>query len=703
MWNPGETFSRFRIEECLGRGGCGEVYRAYDPTLDREVALKILVARDDSGAGGSREVVREARAAAKVRHPNVVTVYEIGQSENAVPFIVMELLRGKPLSDYLSSSRVIPMAKRIRWLLEIAGALGAAHARGLVHRDVKPNNVMICEDGSAKVFDFGIAKRTLRDGDAPVSSQTVAGGVVGTPRYMAPEQRRGENLDGRTDQFAWGLVAYELLSGVSAISADAWFAHDGPERPLAEVANGVPPHVVSAVARALCPTRENRFQTMEDLVLALGDSSSERPMPMESTVGEVSVQGSLDPTVRDAHSDRGLDPGTVIAEKYRIDGRLGEGGMGIVLRAHHLLLDQPVALKILRPEIAARPTAVTRFLNEARAALRIQSPHVGRVIDVGSAATGPFIVLELLDGVDLSRLLEGNGPLPVVTAVDYVLQALEAVAEAHALGIVHRDLKPANLFLARRASGGGMIKVLDFGISKLPLLTPSGAAPDVTLSNTILGSPRYMSPEQVLDAKNVDGRADVWAIGIILYELLTGKVPFSGATGRSLLEEVLSAPIPSPSTLRPDLPPGLEEVILRCLERNVEKRFADALAIAHALAPFGQRDSSRLAVDRIAAVMRATTTQSQVAVPLDVAPRAAAARRWPYVAGTGIAIALAALYGVRHTAGSDAESMPVATTIAAQPVPSAADNAVLPYAPKVRHHEKVDAGPAPTRSAPRTP
>src|SRR5262245_15691858 len=234
-------------------------------------------------------------------------------------------------------------------------------------------------------------------------------------------------------------------------------------------------------------------------------------------------------------------PGGILAGKCRIDRVLGQGGMGIVVAAHHLQLDERVAIKFLLPEALANPEAVARFGREARAAVKIKSEHVARVTDVGALPeTGaPYMVMELMRGKDLGAALREQGALPVHLAVEYVLQACEALAEAHAIGIVHRDLKPANLFLTARADGSPCVKVLDFGISKIAAHSGSGSDMGMTRTQSIMGSPLYMSPEQMASARDVDQRSDVWAVGTVLYEIVTGHVPFTGETMPQLCTQIL--------------------------------------------------------------------------------------------------------------------------------------------------------------------
>jgi serine/threonine-protein kinase len=291
--------------------------------------------------------------------------------------------------------------------------------------------------------------------------------------------------------------------------------------------------------------------------------------------------------------------GDIIAGKYRIERTIGAGGMGVVVAARHLYLNQDVALKFLLPEIAEDPALAARFLREAQAAVAIQSEHVARVLDVGTLESGaPYMVMEYLRGADLHDLVEQSGPLSVEDAVDYILQACEALAEAHKLGLVHRDLKPSNLFLTRRADGSPLIKVLDFGIAKAlgsqeHALTSTGAS---------MGSPSYMSPEQVRNSKTVDPRSDIWSIGASLQELLTTAPPFESETLPALCAMIVTDPPVRLRSARPELPETLEAVILRCLEKDPQRRFRNVAALARALLPLAAT-RSRLSIERILKVL----------------------------------------------------------------------------------------------------
>ncbi len=312
----------------------------------------------------------------------------------------------------------------------------------------------------------------------------------------------------------------------------------------------------------------------------------------------------------------GVREGDVLAGKYRVERVLGAGGMGVVVAAHHIHLDEKVALKFLLPGALGDSEAVARFAREARNAVKIKSEHVARVFDVGTLETGaPYMVMEYLNGVDLAGWLRQRGPLSFEETIDFVLQAGEAIAEAHSLGIVHRDLKPANLFCIRSADRRPTIKVLDFGISKMTGASASASNMSLTKTAALMGSPFYMSPEQMEGTRAVDSLTDIWALGVILHELLTGKVPFHGDTVTEVAVKVGTRAPPPLRDFRPDAPEGLQAVIFRCLEKDRQRRYPDVSALALALLPFGSR-RARSSVEKITAIIEgAGLSASALSVP----------------------------------------------------------------------------------------
>jgi serine/threonine protein kinase len=292
-----------------------------------------------------------------------------------------------------------------------------------------------------------------------------------------------------------------------------------------------------------------------------------------------------------------VKPGMVIGGKYRVEREIGRGGFGLVVRAVHLQLHQPVAIKILTEgegnDVDWNQDAA-RFSREAKATAALRGEHVVRILDVDALESGaPYIVMEYLEGQTLHHATHSRGPLSLREVVDIGVQMCAALAEAHGAGIVHRDLKPANVFLAKTPTAGTVAKVLDFGVSKMG---GSGNSHALTRTGAVIGTVAYMAPEQMLDAKRVDGRADLWSVGQIMYEALTKQLPFGPQAAPTLVNSILTKPAIPITTLRPDLPPQLDAVLMRCFEKEAERRFQTASELGMALAELGS-PASRPAVE----------------------------------------------------------------------------------------------------------
>lgn len=305
-----------------------------------------------------------------------------------------------------------------------------------------------------------------------------------------------------------------------------------------------------------------------------------------------------------------LRPGSVIDGKYRLSRQIGQGGVGKVFAATHLSLDQEVAIKVL---LRDSPQFIERFRREARRAALFRGEHVARVLDVGDLPGGaPYMVMELLRGRDLADLLKERGRLPVPEAVDYVLQACLGLAEVHASGVVHRDLKPSNLFLSVAVDQSTIVKLLDFGVSK-DLVFSRNVGGLRTTTRSMLGSPQYMSPEQVRSARSVGTPTDIWALGVILFQLIAGRLPFAGTTMAALLREIVEDPPPRPRSLVAELPPDLELTILRCLDKEPLRR-PHVAELAAELASHGP-PHSRLLAERVARIFDAGPRPSLTSIP----------------------------------------------------------------------------------------
>jgi len=350
----------------------------------------------------------------------------------------------------------------------------------------------------------------------------------------------------------------------------------------------------------------------------MGSMSINRQQTSASEIADLPAWTSADWPASPAPSVP-ASSGDVIDGKYLLGDIIAHGGMGVVFAATHFDLDRPVAVKCIRAELAHDEVISARFLNEARAAGRLRNEHVARVLDFGKLPSGvPYFVMEWLEGADLGTVLSQRGRLPVAEAIDYVLQVCEALAEAHAAGIVHRDIKPENLFVTHAVDGVPVIKVLDFGVSK-QLCEKRGRS--LTNPSRGVGSPWYMSPEQIRTPQLVDARTDIWSIGVVLHELLTGERPFDGDTLPEVCAHVLSDPPRSLCEVRPDLPRRLDAVVRHCLQKDLGSRFSDVAELARALE--GLETHSRttaLSIERILSGGEQASALIKLARPEDAAP-----------------------------------------------------------------------------------
>jgi eukaryotic-like serine/threonine-protein kinase len=365
-----------------------------------------------------------------------------------------------------------------------------------------------------------------------------------------------------------------------------------------------------------------------------------------------------------------VEIGELVAGKYRVERVLGRGGQGEVVQATNLMLGQSVAMKVLLPAMAADQVLVQRFLREARAAVQLKSEHVARVLDVGTLdSAAPYIVFEYLDGADLNGYPRDG--LTVGTIVDFALQAAEALAEAHAKGIIHRDIKPANLFVTRTVDGTPCVKVLDFGISKIV----DGTAMGLTQSYTMMGTPSYSSPEQLMSTKDADYRTDIWSLGVVLYELLEGRLPYEADTLTQLAMKVMTSPLP-PITAR--LQPPLIAAIERCLEKDPARRFQTMGELSMALAPFASSTEQATMLARRASRISSPAIGETVRAPF--APPVPPRRRWLGPVGLGLATGagiVAAILITRSTPNVTSSS-PAATTVERDAAPEVHEMVTAP-------------------------
>ncbi|HEY0515216.1 MAG TPA: protein kinase [Thermoanaerobaculia bacterium] len=563
----GGTLSHYRILERLGGGGMGVVYKAVDLKLDRPVALKFLAGQRGASEEHKRRFMREARAASALDHPNICTIYEIDESGDGALFIAMAFCEGEALRERLDRGP-LPVAEALGIAEQIAAGLGAAHERGIVHRDVKPANVMLTSGGRVKLVDFGIAK--LDD----QSRLTRAGMTLGTAAYMSPEQFHGEDAGPRTDVWSLGVVIYEMVTGhLPFDGADEMEIVRGivkrPPRPMAGFRPGVPPALERIVARALEKSPERRFRSMADLradllALAAAMAAPRAEEDLDRTLFELPLPARPLPPTASLEAGAGL-LGQMIGS-YEILEILGGGGMGVIYKGRDARLARTVALKFLPPELTRDPESKERFVQEARAASSLDHPNLCTILEMGETPDGRlYLAMPCYDGETLRRRIE-RGPLPTAEAVDLATQIARGLSKAHRSGIVHRDVKPANVIV----TADGVVKILDFGLAKL---AGSAALPQGSQAGSSAGTPAYMSPEQAR-GDEVDARTDLWSLGVVLYEMLAGRRPFRGEREQAVVYAILNERPEPLRELRPEVPAELARIVERLMAKEPAARYA---------------------------------------------------------------------------------------------------------------------------------
>ncbi|RYE92443.1 MAG: serine/threonine protein kinase, partial [Myxococcales bacterium] len=655
---------RFLLLKLMARGGMGEVFLAATGDIEgaeRPVVVKLIRREHARDASFMARFLDEARVQAQLQHPGVAQVVEASLDGDGQPYVAVEYVEGRSLAEV--RARAIQLGVKLGWAESVAVAssvaesLGHVHDRhdaggrplGIAHRDLSPQNVMIGFSGETKLIDFGTARGANR------RSRTVAGVVYAKPGYVAPEVANGIPGDAGVDVYALGVMVWELCAGRRFLQGDAsehLAAVAQQRRPLPPVAAlaGAPAELDNVLARMTAHDKTRRISAREAQselarllsmapVLAGGERGvrarvaamltslyASEPKRSRSEFYRLLAQARLTLGVEDKSrnkelatnaapsrtSDRvqqdlaeGLLPGT----RYRVVRKIGEGSGGVVHEGVHLDLGRKVALKVLTPERAARPDAAARFRREAWALSRVAHRNTVKLYDFGVATDGRlYFAMEYLEGETLERMMSREKALSLGDALRISRETSLALEAAHAVGLVHRDIKPDNLFL----SSDGTVKVLDFGVVCAPG-DGTGEGDGVTPSLALFGTPEYMAPEQI-DGSAIDGRADLYALGSVLYEMVTGRLPYVAPTNVALLDLKRKVDPEAPSERAPArrLPRELDALVLRAMARLPAERFDDVASFRAAIEKLERSDhgggdggQAERAALRVAALLRA--------------------------------------------------------------------------------------------------
>jgi serine/threonine-protein kinase len=611
----GEPYRAIRL---LGAGGMGEVFLAEHRRFATRCVVKIQHARLGRDPSVADRIRLEAESLARLNHANIVSILGTGRTSDGRPYIVMEYLSGQTMADEFAARGQLPPLEALSYICQLLRGLAAAHAIGIVHRDIKPDNLFLCDGPRGnrllKVLDFGVACVTPEaraSGPNPLSVPTATGTVVGALRYVSPEGALARRVDHRADLYSAALVLYFAIAGrgpfdhiQSALLLLSAHAAEEPDPPSHFAKGHIPPELDRAILRALRKAPSGRFQTADefreelekimDQLRGSADFSAVRLLP-DGARGPDSSGSRIRSVPRvETHAAVGeqggpLRVGARFLDKYRIREQIGRGGQAWVYHGEHIFTGREVAIKIVHSPRGMTQEMFERGKSEARALGKLDHSNIVVMHDAGVTEDGLFyIVMELLRGRSLRSALLAHGRFAIEEVLNLAVSVADAVHAAHEIGLIHRDLTPDNVYLTRN----NRVKVLDFGIAKM--LNEIGFN---TNKDIVMGSILYMSPEQV-QGLSLTPRSDICALGLLMYEMLLGKHPSLLLFERDLLERnephrrAALADIPPIqahrvppllSELDPNIPQDLAQVVSRAIAKDPEERFATMREFVSAL------------------------------------------------------------------------------------------------------------------------
>ncbi|MEZ0227183.1 MAG: protein kinase [Planctomycetota bacterium] len=543
----GKIIGGCRIVKKLGEGGMGAVFLAEHTKLKRQSVIKVVPAHLSQNRQLIARFEREARAAAIVQHPNIVAVYNVGE-ENGVHYIEMEYVDGVAIDTELKDKKVLEQMECVRIIKECCRGLGEAHKNGIIHRDIKPDNIMMTRKRVVKIADFGLARAGSEEMEL-----TKVGQILGTPAYMSPEQCQGKPTDHRADIYSLGATFYAMITGkrpFTGASVMEIMQKHIDEEPISprEYNPEIAVQVVKIILRMMAKKPDDRFQSAEEVVQAIDQFMKE-----EGTEHLQEVQRTL-------------------GDEYKLVKKLGQGGMGAVYSAKAVKAKDRVkegalvAIKVLNREV--NPEEVKRFEQEAKLALEIDHENIIRVLEYKISDTVNYIVMEFVEGKSVRDVIRDQKKLDSKEAIRVVKEAVKGLGRAHQLSIIHRDIKPDNIMIAKT----GAVKIADFGIAK----HVEGQS-ELTQAGVVVGTPHYMSPEQCVGASRgikITTQADIYSLGATLYFMVTGQKPFEGDTQMTIILQHLNQPPKPPKEVDDKIDESLSNVILNMMAKKPKYRYA---------------------------------------------------------------------------------------------------------------------------------
>jgi len=602
----GRQLNNFRVARVIGRGGMGTTYHGTDVKLQRPVAIKVLDARFRDDPTYAQRFVQEARTIAKWRHENIVQIYYADEIDGLYYF-VMEYIEGRDLgvvlSDVISQGELLPHEEILRVGRSVAAALDYAHQHGIIHRDVKPSNVLLSNDERVILVDFGLALDV---------SQGSQGDAFGTAHYIAPEQaRKSTQAVPQSDLYSLGVMLYEMLTGTvpfdDSSPTSVALQHLTLEVPLPRTFNpALSLQVEQVLLKALQKSPEDRYATGTELIKALEEALKTSPT-RDNQIAMPPPPAAVQAYAQDSKSRRSSNDDLLGCEldEYRLDELLGQGGMARVYRAIDTRLKRYVAVKVIDTPFREDVGHVMRFEREAQAIAQLEHPHIVRLYRYGQDDGLLYMAMQYIEGSNLYNVMQSyrtEGEFMASTDVLRVTREIcQALDYAHAKGVIHRDLTPSNVMLDK----DGRAYLTDFGLVLLL---------DVGTRGEVFGSPQYIAPEQAISSKNAVPQSDLYAVGVMLYEMLTGRLPFDATEMMNVAMQHMTEPPPPPRQFRPEISPGLEAVILKALAKKTEERYPSGAALVAALEKALKTSSGGLAL----------AVQSRVSVPDQIATQLAA-------------------------------------------------------------------------------